>query len=85
MKSKTISTRKPSKRSKVLPEVAEYVIPLGGTGWVVKNSLAKKYTVITDSKREAVQIARSIAKRKGWGIVVFSKDGSIQRQISYEA
>jgi Uncharacterized protein conserved in bacteria (DUF2188) len=56
---------------------------LGGTGWVVKNSQAKKFTVISDSKREAVKIARSLAKQHRRKLVIFAKDGSIQQQVSY--
>jgi|GEM_PF-3071951 len=83
MSIKTISTSKTRKNGTAAINAAEYVIPLGGTGWMVKGSQAKKFTAITSTKREAIQIARSVAKRKGWAIVVFAKDGSIQQQISY--
>lgn len=83
MSTKTISARKFHKNGTVVHKAAEYVIPLGGTGWMVKGSQAKKFTAITSSKREAMQIARSLAKKKGWQIIVFAKDGSIQQQISY--
>lgn len=63
-------------------KVAEHVIPLGN-GWVVKNSAADKFTVISDSKTEAVRIATQIAKQKGLVLVIHAKDGSIQRQVSY--
>lgn len=71
------------KNGKAGKEPAEYVIPLGGTGWVVKTSSAKKFTVISDSKREAVKIARSLAKRRGRKLVIFGKDGSVQQEVSY--
>lgn len=74
------SSAKRAARSK---ENAEYVLPLGGAGWVVKNSGAKKFTAILDSKREAVKIARSLAKQYGRELVIFGKDGNIQQQISY--
>jgi hypothetical protein len=74
---------KPMKGTAGAGEASEYVIPLAGTGWVVKNSLAKKFTAISDSKREAVKIARSLAKQHGRELVVFAKDGSIQQQVSY--
>ena len=61
----------------------EHVIPLGGTGWVVKNSEAKKFTAITDSKKEAIAIAREIAKAKGGILIIYAKDGSIKTQESY--
>ena len=61
----------------------EYVLPLGN-GWLVKNSLAKKFTVITDNKREAITIARSIAKTKHCELIVHGRDGSIEKQESYD-
>jgi hypothetical protein len=61
----------------------EYVLPLGGNGWVVKNNEAKKFTVITDSYMEAVSIARQIAKLKGRMLVVYSREGSIKTKKSY--
>jgi uncharacterized protein YdaT len=60
----------------------QYVIPLGN-GWIVKNSHSAKFIVITDSKKEAVMIATSIAKNKGTELIVHAKDGSIQKRISY--
>jgi hypothetical protein len=83
MDKKSNGVRKPVRRAVVAEEAAEYVIPLGGTGWVVKSSDAKEFTAISDSKREAVKIARSLAKQYGRLLVVFAKDGSIQQQVSY--
>ena len=72
-------TRKEVSRKR---KAAEHVIPLGN-GWVVKNSEAKKFTVISDSKKEAVKIATQIARQNGLELVIHAKDGSIQRQVSY--
>lgn len=74
--------RKPGKITSVTKKVTEDVIPLGN-GWVVKASNANKFTVILDSKTEAVKIATQIAKQKGIELVIYAKDGSIQRQVSY--
>ena len=63
----------------------EYVIPLGGTGWVVKGSTAKKYAAIANSKTEAVKIARSLAKISGRPVIVFGKNGTIQQRIPVPA
>jgi Uncharacterized protein conserved in bacteria (DUF2188) len=82
VKSKKIG-RKTVKRSSTRKKTTEHVIPLGN-GWVVKNSDADKFTVISDSKTEAVKIARQIAKQKGLDLVIHAKDGSIQEQISYQ-
>jgi ribosomal protein L32E len=61
----------------------EHVLPLGGTGWMVKNSEAKDFTAITDSKKEAIAIAREIAKSKGGILIVHAKDGSIKTKESF--
>jgi ribosomal protein L32E len=61
----------------------QYVLPLGGSGWVVKNNKAAKFTVITDSKREAISIARNIAKNKQIELVVHGRDGSIEIRENY--
>jgi ribosomal protein L32E len=76
-------------KSKVLKKNAskvisiQYVLPLGGNGWVVKNNKAAKFTVITDSKREAISIARNIAKNKQIELVVHGRDGSIEIRENY--
>jgi hypothetical protein len=76
---------KPQKVKKVLAKVSsiQYVLPLGGNGWVVKNNKAAKFTVITDSKREAISIARNIAKHKQIELVVHGRDGSVEIRENY--
>ena len=83
MAKKVNGTTKSAKGRSTAKKAAEYVIPLGGTGWVVKNSEAKEFTAIYDSKIEAVKNARTLAKQYGRKLVIFAKDGSIQRQVSY--
>ncbi len=62
----------------------QYVLPLGN-GWVVKNSQAKKFTAITDNKKDALVIARTIAKYKQIELVIYGKDGKIQSRENYHA
>lgn len=83
MAKKVNGTTKSSNGRSAAKNASEYVIPLGGTGWVVKNSEAKEFTAISDSKTEAVKIARELAKKYGRRLVIFAKDGSVQRQVSY--
>ena len=59
-----------------------YVLPVGN-GWVVKNSNARTFLVITDNKRQAITMARSIAKLKHTDLIVHGKDGSILVKESY--
>lgn len=74
-----------SKRKAEVPSgTIQYVLPLGN-GWVVKNNRASKFTVITDSKSEAISIARSIARTKRTELVVHGRNGNIEIQESYRA
>jgi ribosomal protein L32E len=75
-------TKKVSKELLKGPSI-QYVLPLGGNGWVVKNNKAAKFTVITDSKREAISIARNIAKNKQIELVVHGRDGSVEIRENY--
>jgi hypothetical protein len=79
----THSRNKKSKKSASKVISIQYVLPLGGNGWVVKNNKAAKFTVITDSKKEAVSIARNIAKNKQIELVVHGRDGSIELRENY--
>ena len=67
--------------NKIVP-VIQYVLPLGN-GWVVKRNTAKSFTVITETKREAVSIARSIAKSKHHELIVHGKNGAILIRENY--
>ena len=60
----------------------QYVLPLGN-GWVVKSNRAVNFTAITDSKREAISIARNIARTKKTNLIVHGKNGNVEIQESY--
>lgn|GEM_PF-1731669 len=60
----------------------EYVLPLGNI-WVVKNNSAKQFTVITDSKKEAIEIARELARNRNNELIVHGKSGKIEIHESY--
>lgn len=62
--------------------IQQHVVPLGN-GWVVKSSGSKKFTAITDTKKEAVAIATLIAKSKGSVLIIHGKDGAIAEQTNY--
>jgi len=74
-----ISTKKRniSKRSLI-----QYVLPIGN-GWVVKANNTSRFTVVTDSKREAIVIARNRAKTKHSELIVHGKKGNIELRESY--
>lgn len=60
----------------------QHVIPLGN-GWMVKGAGSKIITVIADSKKQAVDIATSIAKSHGSELYIHNKTGAITESRSY--
>jgi hypothetical protein len=56
-----------------------------GNGWIVKSANTTRFTVITDSKKDAIAIATSIAKTKKTGLVIYNKDGQIGITKSFAA
>lgn len=54
----------------------QHVVPLG-TGWAVKSEKAQRFTVITSNKREAINVAKRIAKNSNSELIIHGKDGSI--------
>ena len=72
------TTRKPAKAAKGI----QYVLPVGN-GWVVKSAGALRFTVITDTKREAVSIARGIARNKKTHLIVHNRNGLVQIHETY--
>lgn len=63
-------------------ENVQYVLPLGN-GWVVKGSKATTFTAITDSKTEAISIARTLARTKHTEMVVHGRNGLVEMKENY--
>lgn len=61
----------------------QHVTPHPGGGWQVKGSGNEKATKITETKKEAIDVAREIAKNKESEVVIHGKDGRIQDKDSY--
>jgi hypothetical protein len=59
-----------------------YVIPFGNA-WVVKNADKTKFTLITESKREAVSFATQLAKDSEADLIVYGKKGEITASKSF--
>lgn len=55
----------------------QHVLPLGN-GWAVKGEGSKKFTVITETQRDAITVAREIAKTYNSGIIIHGKDGKVK-------
>lgn len=60
----------------------QHVIPLGN-GWAVKGEGSKRFTVITETQRDAITVAREIAKNNKSELVIHGKDGKIRDKDSY--
>jgi hypothetical protein len=53
-----------------------YVIPVGNA-WAVKSGDSAKFTVITNSKKEAIAFATQVAKHYESELTVYGKNGQI--------
>ena len=61
----------------------QHVVPLGN-GWAVKKEGSSRFTVITDNQRDAIRVAKEIAKSHRSELIVHGKDGKIREKNSYE-
>ncbi|MFN0292830.1 DUF2188 domain-containing protein [Pedobacter helvus] len=60
----------------------QHVLP-NGSKWAVKGAGNSKNTRITDTQKEAIDIARQIAKNQQSELVVHGKNGSIREKDSF--
>ena len=60
----------------------QHVIPLG-RAWAVKKEGSNRFTVITDKKRDAVKVARELAKHQKSELIIHGKDGSVKEKSNY--
>ncbi len=51
--------------------------------WQVKGEGNSKATVITDTQKEAIDIAREIARNQGSELIIHGKDGRIREKDSH--
>jgi uncharacterized protein YdaT len=61
----------------------QHVVPLGN-GWAVKREGSKRFTVITERQKDAITVAREIARNNKSEIVIHGRDGKIRDKDSYE-
>lgn len=61
----------------------QHVVPAKDGGWNVKGAGNSKSTVHTDTKQEAIDIAKEIAKNQQSELVIHGKDGKIQDKDSF--
>lgn len=67
---------------KIINRKNQYVFPIGNA-WAVKGEGSKKFTFITDNKREALTYAKDIAVNNSSDLIVYGKDGKIIERDSY--
>ncbi len=60
----------------------QHVVPQGDK-WAVKGEGNSKATKVTDTKQEAVKVAREIAKNQGTELYIHGRDGAIQEKDSH--
>ena len=60
----------------------QHVVPLGN-GWAVKGEGGKKFTVITETQKDAITVAREIAKNNKSELLIHGRDGKIRDRDSY--
>ena len=60
----------------------QHVVPLG-RGWAVRSAGSSRLTIITDTKKDAVEYAKGVAKRNGSELIIHTKDGKIRERNSY--
>ena len=61
----------------------QHVTPHPGGGWQVKAAGSKKATAVTTTQKEAIKVAREIAKNQGSEMFIHNKQGQIRERDSY--
>ena len=60
----------------------QHVVPKGEK-WAVKGDGNEKYTKIVDTQKQAIDIAREIAKNQQSELVIHKRNGTIRDKDSY--
>ncbi|MCB2289452.1 DUF2188 domain-containing protein [Clostridium sp. CS001] len=61
----------------------QHVTPHPGGGWQVKGAGNLKATVKTDTQKEAINVARDIARNQNTELIIHRKNGQIREKDSY--
>lgn len=60
----------------------QHVVPKGNQ-WAVKGAGNQKPTKVTDTQKQAIEAAKTIAKNQGSDVVIHGQDGKIRDRDSY--
>jgi hypothetical protein len=60
----------------------QHVVPHGNE-WAIKGAGNSKYTLITSTQSEAIEIARSIAQNQGSELFIHNRYGQIRERNTY--
>lgn len=60
----------------------QHVVPHGNE-WAVKGEGNGKYTAITDTQSEAINVARDIAQNQGTELFIHNRHGQIRERNTY--
>ena len=63
-------------KSKITAKNIQYVLP-AGNAWAVKSGDSTKFTVITNTKKEAIAFDTQVAKHYESELTVYGKNGQI--------
>lgn len=61
----------------------QHVTPHSNGGWQVKGAGNERATVITQTQSQAIEVAKSMAKKSGSEVVIHGTDGKIRDKDSY--
>ncbi len=67
---------------KIVRKKNQYVVPVGN-GWAVKGEGAGKFTFITDTKKQAITYAKSIAINNNAELFVYDKTGKVSDHSTF--
>ena len=60
----------------------QHVVPRGGK-WAVTGAGNRRATKVVGTQKQAIDVARQIARRQGSDVVIHSRDGKIRDTDSY--
>ncbi|MBR4767093.1 MAG: DUF2188 domain-containing protein [Clostridia bacterium] len=66
-----------------MPRDEHHVVPDKNGGWDVKRSGSKRASAHTDTKKDAVNIARKISQNQNTELIIHNKDSKIARPDSH--